>query len=690
MNNKSLHILLTCICLSPALFAEPDPQAFLKEAFANPALRNGDYGEQYCWFVNFSAGVFLNAYEAYENPEWLAAAATFYDAAIANLSTDPDGYPGWIGSPIGSSGNSPYLTDTVVGDSILARHFLRFAELVKENPALTRQFAAKAREYTDLAARMCWDKFEHRGQTYQCADGYVSYPTYHKVVDAKTGEWVEQPSRVISNNLNKHYDIGIVYLRLWRITGEDKYRERVMRIFGRHKAILRHYPGEDRVVWNFWMPHGPYDIVGSATKSWVSVHPNRAGYQKGEVDMFVEVYDSGLVYTREDLQRMVNTNLWMSRNGWKNAEGGTAGMLWPALVRFSPELRELYEKNLADGRGIRGQVARDYFRNVTAKHLNDDRLFVKDPSRVRIVAPPLQPGKELSMALPIPNTLELKSRQSIQLACKTRSPGELTIELLDADRQTVLKKLETISVKAGGGEYAAPLWNGSGTRGEGDYFIRWSLNGESRMERVVVVEGSAESAAATGPVMQPGQTVRIDFEQPLDSRIWTVEDAAPGKTMSRTGAQSLEVKRNALLKFGRDKHQDLPVRVSMWVYDSGAQHSGNGDGPAWGVQDTLGNQFCMRLVWRGYLNGNQQYSWLNTGENQWFTPHPAGVTRNKGWNHWVFDFSGDTPVITMNDQVVRDRGSKFIPKGAVAVYLRNGNPGGPLYVDDLEIAYPTP
>ncbi|MDF3131230.1 hypothetical protein P0Y35_18645 [Kiritimatiellaeota bacterium B1221] len=669
------------------LHAEPDARAFLKSTLANPTLRNGHYGEQYCWYVNFSAGLFLDAYEAYQNPEWLEAAAAFYDAAIENLGTDPDGYPGWIGNPIGQKGNAPYLTDTVVGDAIVLNHFVRFAEIVKSDSGLNSRFGAKADAYVALATKIAWDKFESRGQTYQCEDGYVSYPTYHKMIDAETGEWVEFPSRVISNNLNKHYDIGITLLRLWRVTGREEFKERAMRIFARNKSMLRYYPEEDRVVWNFWMPHGPYDIEGSSTKSWVSVHPSRSGYQNGEVKMFVEMYDSGLVYTPEDLMRMVRTNLWMAEHGWKNAEGGTAGQLWTPLVRFSPELRKMYEKKIAMAGSPRDEIARDYFQNVTAKHLNFDRLYVKDPNQVMVVNPPLQPGVVLSMALPIPNRLALQGG-SIQLACKVRKPGELRIELLASDKQTVLKNLYTTTVSAPTGGYEAPLWDGSGAEKPGEYYIRWSINGESRMERVVVVKASADTAVDSDPALKPGQSVAVDFEKELDERIWTVENAEVSEIMAHGGKASLEVKRNAVLKFGRDKHKDLPVKVSMWVYDHGVQHRGNGNGPAWGILDTLGNKFCIRMVWRGYLNGNQQYSWLNTGENQWFTPHGTGIGRNKGWNQWVFDFTGERAVISLNGKEIREADSKFIPEGAVGIYLLNGNPGGPLYVDDVEVVYP--
>jgi len=103
----------------------------------------------------------------------------------------------------------------------------------------------------------------------------------------------------------------------------------------------------------------------------------------------------------------------------------------------------------------------------------------------------------------------------------------------------------------------------------------------------------------------------------------------------------------------------------------------------------VGDKFALRQVWRKYLAGDRGYSWLNTGESQWFSPHPCGVDRKTGWSEWVFDFTDPSAVkMTGNGQAVTRLVAKYTPAGAVAVFLMGSRQGGPLYVDDVKVEYP--
>ena len=79
---------------------------------------------------------------------------------------------------------------------------------------------------------------------------------------------------------------------------------------------------------------------------------------------FVEVYDSGLVFSKVDLERMIRTNLWMSTGkkdgspGFRSADASTdAGTLWSALARFDPEIEKMYLKGLRKNKSASGQIA---------------------------------------------------------------------------------------------------------------------------------------------------------------------------------------------------------------------------------------------------------------------------------------------------------------------------------------------
>jgi len=674
--------------------AEPDPAAYHRRVMANGRLRTSGTGEGFCWHAASAADDFLDAYEAFKNPKWLEMAETYYDWCLTKLQKDPDGYEGWIGTPI-DGGTSAQGIDAVVGDAILCKPLVRFAEIVlKKEPQLKARFGKTAERYVHMATRICWEKWNRRGCYYRDAAGWGSYSTYPRLIDLKAGTWIDAPSRHISNNLNKHYSMSMVLLRLWRITGKPEYRERCLEVFGRAKVMWRHYPDDDRVVWNFWMPHAPYDLEGRAPKSWVAVHPGRAGYQAGEVRNWVEVYDSGLVFDRADLERIIRTNHWMmpaeGRAKWRSADGTTeAGTLWSALARFDGKIRSMYEAQLRAGDTPTNRIRLAYLQRVVLKGDPWARRGAADASKVEVAKAPLQPGRNIQMSVVIPDTVETAADSRIQCACKTAAAGTLKIELLDESGRRTLGTLAEVEVGERQ-EFHAPFWDGTnpatGARKVGQYQIRWSLAGESRTAPVWVKRGTKRRDGGPEP-MRPGQTLTADFEKPLDAR-WQLEAAEPSTEKAHGGRMSLKVERTARLVFGR--YDDLPVRITMWIHDAGATFgTGTADGPGWGVVTGVGDKFAVRQMWRTYLAGDRGYAWLNTGENQWFSPHPSGVNRKTGWSQWVFDFTGPSTVkVSGNGQAVTRLTPKFTPKGAVAVFLMGSRQGGPLYVDDVKVEYP--
>ena len=694
---KKIHVISIVIflgCAAALASDEPDPAAYRADVMKNRNLET-EKGESFCWHAAYSAGDFLEAYEAYQNPAWLDEGSKYYDWIISKLGKDPDGYEGWIGPPIA---NTPELQeDALVGDAVLCRHLARFAEIVHGNDALKARFGEKAKKYEELCTRIIWEKWNKRGCYYQDEAGWGSYRTHGKSIDVHTGKWLDRPDTMLSLPWNKSVDAAIVLLRLWRISGKPEYKERVEKIFGRGKALFLHYPADDRVVWSYWMPHGPYDIEGRAPKHWVGVHPERPGYQAGEVDAIVEAYDSGLVFDKSDLERIIRTNQFMAKGDgehpWRSADGSTpAGTLWDALVRFDEDLRKPYEEGLNKSSDATARIRQAFYKNVTSKHLNWDRLYVKDPAKVEVLHPPLQPGQFVTVALPIPDVVETVNGDRIHLATQTRAAGSLKIELLDAAGKEVLGTLAAIDVPKDA-QYNAPRWDGTnpktGKKDNGEFRIRWTLNGESRVEPVWVKPGTKR--AATGPVaLAAGQTLNVGFEEPLDAH-WHVEGASLSDEQAHGGKKSLKLieGQSALLRFGED--EDLPVKVTLWIFDNGKKlGKATSTGGGFGVRTAGGDNFCLRTCWRTYLGGDEEYAWFNTGQNNWYDPHPSKIARKAGWTEWVFDFSDPAkPKMTAGGAPVGNLDAKFTPKGAVAIYLLGGDTAtGPLYIDDVRIEYP--
>ena len=105
-------------------------------------------------------------------------------------------------------------------------------------------------------------------------------------------------------------------------------------------------------VWNYWDPAGAWDYqANGTTKHWVGVHPN-GGYYEIDVGGIVNAFEHGLVFSREDIRRLIATNrdfMWdqdVEHAQFQRIDGGmadsrwakTPGVLWSALA---PDRRDV-------------------------------------------------------------------------------------------------------------------------------------------------------------------------------------------------------------------------------------------------------------------------------------------------------------------------------------------------------------
>ena len=68
--------------------------------------------------------------------------------------------------------------------------------------------------------------------------------------------------------------MGIACLRIYRITGENEYRQKALKIFNFMKSRMCLF--DDHYVWNYWEPLGPWDVdaeEANKLRHWVNVHP---------------------------------------------------------------------------------------------------------------------------------------------------------------------------------------------------------------------------------------------------------------------------------------------------------------------------------------------------------------------------------------------------------------------------------
>ena len=481
----------------PALAADGESEArqYYESAVADVGqyVKDGNVtGESFCWHAGFSMGGFLQAYQAFGDLAWLDYAVKYYDSLVDAMATGPGGYKGWIGPFIY---DKRVWCDVHVGDSVLADGLLEFAELVLADPALKARYGAKADTYVAIAAKHVIDKWDARGTWRE--DGrfgaYISWNQYGE--PGNFTQWSPRPEirkSSLSLPFNKQNHMGVVCLRLYRITGETKYRDRAEKIFSFMRSRFQFF--DDHYVWNYWEPFGPWDVAESKrdTVHWMGVHPYR-NYQAGEIHQIVQAYHTGVVFSRTDIERIINTNLKVMWNqdkakaefrnsnvtipGYKKPAAserypGSAGTLWTALADFDQAVRDLQAAQLKEGRGIRHDIAVAYFKNVVcATPPSFKRKYAAEPKTLPEF--PVSESPELLVVNVLPSVIH-RGRDAFWV-CKAYIGGTVKVALYSADGQTIKATLYE-------GPIRNPLigtFNGLDPDGvetfAGDYRVRWTF-----------------------------------------------------------------------------------------------------------------------------------------------------------------------------------------------------------------------
>jgi hypothetical protein len=312
-----------------------------------------------------------------------------------------------------------------------------------------------------------------------------------------------------SENLNKSGKMGACFLKLYRITGEPMFKERAEKIFGHYKAIFRYHQDENRYFWNFWEPLAPFDFKpeGDNAFSWVAVHPYRPGYQLAECDFMVQAYHAGVVFTEDDMRKIVNTNLWMWNQSladihFKSSDGTLkigksyhgagedCGCLWPSLADFDPTLRKIYSALLEKGKN--NEVEKAYFKNVTCKE--PPSYNRKDVSgQVTLPEIPVCPSKDIIMAVAVPSRIDTGKGQEMRLATKVLVKGRVKVSLLSEDGKKVICDIGEIPISPYKDMFGVSSikWNGKDSNGKafkGKYLVRFALNDSTREWRIELTD----------------------------------------------------------------------------------------------------------------------------------------------------------------------------------------------------------
>ena len=112
-------------------------------------------------------------------------------------------------------------------------------------------------------------------------------------------------------------------------TGDQAYQARAEKWFRVMKSRLKAQDDGTFRIWNHWEPGGAWDYQPNGDpKHWVGLHPKIS-----EVDGVLAAYEHGLIFTADDIARLVKTALVNGRN-------------WPALAPYDHTLQTRSEQSI--------------------------------------------------------------------------------------------------------------------------------------------------------------------------------------------------------------------------------------------------------------------------------------------------------------------------------------------------------
>lgn len=318
-------------------------------------------GEELGWLVSPFLNGFYQGYLATDDSRWVERFVEWADACVRRRVKEPDGFTGWPKGDGGGGESKEYDADSLLGEAMMLRPMVLMADKILKTPDLAKRWEIKARSYLTLAGRT-FEKWDSRGCWREVKEGGVwVVPRFG--IDRETGRWSagydQRKTAGFSNPANKQNHIARWLLAMFDVTEKPVYRERAEKWFRVMKARMRTREEGKYLVWNYWDPAGPWDIKEDGQpKHWVGVHPN-GGYYGIDAEGITSAFEHGLVFTREDVDRLIATNrdfMWNQQiegAKFRRLDGGetdarwknSPGVLWTALLPHDATLRRIFVAN---------------------------------------------------------------------------------------------------------------------------------------------------------------------------------------------------------------------------------------------------------------------------------------------------------------------------------------------------------
>ena len=298
-----------------------------------------EMGEEIGWLMTPFVEGFHYGYLATGDTKWVDMLFDWADSWIKRGVKEPDGCVGWPKK--GAAGTevdklNAYNADSLLGEAMVLRPMVRLSIEILKTPALKARYGAKAQEYVKLSEQV-FEKWDKRGSWHDTSDGGCISVVHPFGIDAKGDNWTggyetrKDAKSGFSHPDNKANAVARWLLAMSDATGKAVYKERAEKWFRLMKSRMKlNADGATYEIWNYWQPAGPWDYKPDGSpKHWVGVHPN-AGYYELDTEGIVDAYEHGLVFTKQDIDRLIATAIAAKR-------------YWTALAPYDKTIQAKFE-----------------------------------------------------------------------------------------------------------------------------------------------------------------------------------------------------------------------------------------------------------------------------------------------------------------------------------------------------------
>jgi len=445
------------------------PDEYYNKMINNPHFKDNPSGEFWAWHATSGADLFLKAYQVWGDTAFIDWGIKYFNYLLSKMVKDPDGYYTTFQK---LKGKELWL-DAEVIDALVMNPALKMAEVVLKDEGLKKKYGEQMQQYVDYTRKHVIEKWDKRKLWHEIGEygNYLFGTMFLK--DSTATEWhytddISHP--YMSNKPNISNKLGITNILMWRITGDEFYRDKAEKLFYRLKSNTQHFDGH--YVWHYWNPYYEKDVYPDKNDCvhWVGVHPYRPGYQSTEVSQVVEAFHNGIVFDEFDIKCIIKTNLNIMWNGdldnpqFKNSNGREPdttgvggwqkehkdkvtkrnhGTLWSSLADFDKTIRDLAERRMRNPKDLRGKVDRAYYEKfVEPVAPSFKRKYVEKyglPVKVKDV--PLGTSREIKATTVIPYIVTTGTSSVLFSKFDTDKEHPLTIELYDQAGKARLRQL---------------------------------------------------------------------------------------------------------------------------------------------------------------------------------------------------------------------------------------------------------